>query len=144
MDSLHNKLLAINSKVEKFSEYWQRTIGDMTRCSMLQFTAKQNCIRTPACMQHGFTNRIPSSWLTPGQTWLSPRQQQYPDRTAMDLTELQPFVITWWTHVNYARCPGKKISKEGWGKTVDYVVHKRPIMALIIFSQNGRINLHDD
>ena len=27
----------------------------------------------------------------------------------------------------------KKISKEGRGKTVDYVVHKRPIMALIIF-----------
>ena len=133
MDLLNNKLLAINSEVKTFSEYWQRTISDMARCSMLQFTAKQNFTRTPACMQHGFTNLIPPSQLTPGQTWQFPRQQQYPDRMAMDLTKLQPLVITWRTHINYARCPGKKISKEGRGKTVDYVVHKRPIMALIIF-----------
>ena len=29
MDLLHNKLLAINSEVKSFSEYWLRTISDM-------------------------------------------------------------------------------------------------------------------
>ena len=66
-------------------------------------------------MQHEFTNRIPPSKFTPGQTWLSPRQQQDPDRKETDLTKLQPFVITQRTHIKNARCPGKKISKEGKG-----------------------------
>ena len=69
-------------------------ISDMERCSMLQFTAKQKVLRSPERMQHEFTNHIPPSKLTPGQTRLSPRQQQDPDRKEMDLTKLQPFVIT--------------------------------------------------
>ena len=61
MDLLNNKLLAIHSEVKTFSEHWLRTISDMARCSMLQFTAKQNFIRISERMQHGFTNRIPPS-----------------------------------------------------------------------------------
>jgi hypothetical protein len=87
----------------------------MARCSMLQFTAKQKVIKSPERMQHEFTNRIPPSKLTPGQTWLSPRQQQDPDRKETDLPKLQPFVITSRTHIKNGRCPGKKISKEGKG-----------------------------
>ena len=55
MDLLNNKLLAIQSEVKTFSKYWLRTSSDMASCSMLQFTAKHNFIRTPARMQHGFT-----------------------------------------------------------------------------------------
>ena len=66
-------------------------------------------------MKHGFKNRTPLSKLTPGQTGLSPRQQQYSDRKETYLTKLQPFVITSRTHIKNGRCPGKKISKEGKG-----------------------------
>ena len=76
---------------------------------MLQFTAKQNVIRSPERMQHEFTIAIRHPKLTPGQTGLSSRQQQYSDRKEMDLTMLQR------THIKKARCPGKKISKEGKG-----------------------------
>jgi hypothetical protein len=85
MHVFNKRLLAIHTEVKIFSEHWLRMISYMARCLMLQYTAKQIFIRTPARMQHGFTNRILPSILTPGQTFLSPRQQQYPDRKKVDL-----------------------------------------------------------
>ena len=116
----------------------------MARCSMLQFTAKQNFIRISERMKDRFTNRNPPSKLTPGQTWISSRQQQYPDRKETDLTKLQPFVITWQTHIKNARCPGKKISKEGKGVRLWTMMLIRDHYWHDLFSQNGRIKLHDN
>ena len=115
----------------------------MARCSMLQFTAKQKVIRSLEHMQHEFTNRIPPSKLTPGQTWLSPRQQQNPDRKETDLTKLQPFVITQRTHIKNTRCPDKKISKKGKEVTLLTMMLIRGHYWHELFSQNGEIKLHD-
>ena len=124
MDLLNNKLLVIHSEVKSFSEYWLRTIRVKMLDALIYCNAEfYKDSRTHSTWIHkSYSAIIINSW-----------QQQYPDRMAMDLTNLQPLVITWRTHINYARCPGKKISKEGRGKTVEYVVHKLPIMALIIF-----------
>ena len=87
----------------------------MARCSMLQFTAKQKVIRSLERMQHEVTNRIPPSKLTPGQTWLSPRQQQDPDRKETDLTKLQPFVIKQRTHIKMQDVQVKRLVKREKG-----------------------------
>ena len=88
-------------------------------------------------------NRIPPSKLTTGQTWLSPRQQQEPDRKETDLTKLQPFVIKQQTHIKNARCPGKKISKEGKGVTLLTMMLIRGHYWHELFSQKEEIKLHD-
>ena len=82
--------------------------------------------------------------LTPGQTCPSPRQQQGSDRKEMDLTKLQPFIITQRTHIKNARCPGKKISKEGKGLTLLTMMLIRGHYWHELFSQNGIIKLHDN
>ena len=89
-------------------------------------------------------NRIPPSKLTPGQTWLYARQQQDPDRKETDLTKLQPFVIKQRTHIKNARCPGKKISKEGKGVTLLTMMLIRGHYWHELFSQNGIIKGHDN
>ena len=73
-------------------------------------------------------NRVPTCKYAANQPWLAPRQQQFPDRKVTDLTKLQPFGITCWTHIKKARRPGKSDinTREEQGRLVGYDVNQDP------------------
>jgi hypothetical protein len=84
-----------------FLERYFRIVREMTRCQMLQFNSELwDDFRNNAV---GIINRLPPSKFTKDQPWLSPQQRQFPDRKVIDLTKLQPFGFTWWTHIKKAR-----------------------------------------
>jgi hypothetical protein len=56
------------SKRGKHKNNNNKTTCDVPTDIMSKLSVAQDFIRTPARMQHGFTNRIPPSKLTPGQT----------------------------------------------------------------------------
>ena len=76
----------------------------------------------------------------------SPQQQQFPDRKVTDLTKLQPFGITCWTHIKKSRRPGKSdINTRGeQGRLVGYDDDQNPLLARIYFPQTGIFELHDN
>ena len=43
-------------------------------------------------------NRVPPARRTPGKPWMSPSQQQYPDRPYMDMSRIQPFGLKCFVH----------------------------------------------
>ena len=85
----------------------------------------------PASHAVWLLNRVPNSKYVPNQKWLTPRQQQFPDRKVTDLTKLQPFGITCWTHIKKARRPGKSdINPRGeQGRLVGYDDDQGPIVS---------------
>ena len=91
-------------------------------------------------------NRLPPSKFTTDQPWLSPQQRQFPDRKVTDLTKLQPFGITCWTHIKKARRPGKSDSNPRGEKgiLVGYDDEQGPLLARIYFPDTGIFELHDN
>ena len=88
-----------------FSERYFRTIGEMSRCQMLQFDSEEELWEDSRSHAVWLNNRLAIS-----------RQRQFPDRKVMDLTKLQPFGITYWTHIKKAGRPGKSDSSPRGGK----------------------------
>ena len=43
-------------------------------------------------------NRVPPARRTPGKLWMSPSQQQYPDKPYMDMLRIQPFGLKCFVH----------------------------------------------
>ena len=93
------------------------------------------------------TKSSPQQQVCPRPKWLTPRQQQFPDRKVTDLTKLQPFEITCWTHIKKARRPGKSdINPRGeQGRLVGYDDDDQgPLLARIYFPQTGVFELHNN
>jgi hypothetical protein len=64
----------------EFSERYFRTVGEMSRCQMLQFDCKEELWEDSRNHSVWLINRIPPSKFTTDQPWLSPQQRQFPDR----------------------------------------------------------------
>ena len=109
----------------------------MSRCQMLQFDCEEELWQDSRSHAVWLLNRVPNSKYVPDQKWLTPRQQQFPDRKVTDLTKLQPFGITCWTHIKKARRPGKSdINPRGeQGRLlVGYDDDQGPLLARIYLS----------
>jgi hypothetical protein len=70
-----------------------------------------------------------------GEPWLSPSQLQHPDRKLTDLTSLQPFDTSCWTHVKKARRAGKSdsVARRERGVLVGYDDDQGPLLARVYF-----------
>ena len=104
-----------------FAERWFRTISEMSSCQMLQFDSPEALWEDSRRMATFIYNRVPPVRLTPGENWEPPIKKQYPTRSTMDLTRLQPFGIKCWVYQkkpirdrSYAgKSDKKERSKEG-------------------------------
>ena len=129
-----------------FSERYFRTVGEMSRCQMLQFDSEEELWEDSRYHAVWLINRLPPSKFTDDKPWLSPQQRQFPDRKVTDLTKLQPFGITCWTHIKKARRPGKSDSNPRGEKgiLVGYDDEQGPLLARIYFPDTGIFELHDN
>ena len=98
----------------------------MSRCQMQQFDMEETFWEDSRRMATFIYNRVPPARCTPGKPWLSPAQQQYPDRPYMDMSRIQPFGLKCFVHqVNEKRnkgYSGKSDKKQNAveGKVVGY------------------------
>jgi hypothetical protein len=77
-----------------FSQRFFRTVGEMSRCQMIQFNCEKELRQDSRSHVVWLLNRVPPSKYVPDQPWLTLRQQQLYDQEVTDLTKLQPFGIT--------------------------------------------------
>ena len=129
-----------------FIERWFRTNGEMSTCQLLDKKLEEEYWEDSRRHATYLFNRIPPSRYTPGEPWLTPMQLQYPNRRTPDLTKLQSFGTTCWTHIKKARRPGKSdINPRGErGILVGYDDSQGPLLARIYFPANGIYELHDN
>jgi hypothetical protein len=78
-------------KHNAFIERWFCTNYEMSRCQMQQFNFEETFWEDSRRMATFIYNRVPPARRTPGKLWLSPSQQQYPDRPYIDMSRIQPF-----------------------------------------------------
>jgi hypothetical protein len=81
-----------------FIERWFRTNAEMSRCQMQQFDMEETFWEDSRRMATFIYNRVPPARRIPGKPWLSPAQQQYPDRPYMDMSRIQPFGLKCFVH----------------------------------------------
>ena len=114
----------------------------MSRCQMLQFDCEEELWQDSRSHAVWLLNCVPTTKYVPNQPWLTPRQQQFPDRKVTDLTKLQPFGITCWTHIKKARRPGKSdINPRGeQGRLVGYDDDQGPLLAEFISHKREFLN----
>jgi hypothetical protein len=74
-----------------FIERWIRTNAEMSCCQTQQFNMVETFWEDLRRMATFIYNRVPPVRRTPGKPWMSPSQQQYPDRPYMDMSRIQPF-----------------------------------------------------
>ena len=124
------------------TERFFRTVGEMSRCQMLQFNCEEELWQDSRSHAVWLLNRVPTSKYVPDQRWLTPWQQQFPDQKLTDLTKLQPFGITCWTHIKNARRPGKNdFNPRGeQGRLVGYDDDQGSLLARIYIPQTGIFN----
>ena len=65
---------------------------------MQQFDMEETFWEDSRRMATFIYNRVPPARRTPGKPWMSPSQQQYPDRPYMDMSRLQPFGLKCFIH----------------------------------------------
>ena len=65
---------------------------------MQQFDVEETFWEDSRRMATFIYNRVPPARRTPGKPWLSPAQQQYPDRPYMDMSRIQPFGLKCFVH----------------------------------------------
>ena len=113
---------------------------------MLQFNCEEELWQDSRSHAVWLLNRVPTSKYVPDQPWLTPRKQQFSDRIVTDVTKLQPFGITRWTHIKKARLLGKSDinPREEQSRLVGYDDDQGPMVARIYFPQMGVFELHDN
>ena len=90
-------------------------------------------------------NRVPPFCITLDETWLSPRQCQYPEQKVTDLSNLKPFGTVCWIRVKKARRQNKTdIELRGkQGIFVGYDDDQGPLLAKVYFPATEVYELHD-